>query len=64
MNEWNRLQMEDDPSGLMESCERCGSLIINWDWMQMAFLTFEGKIVCNNCRGEILKEKIDKGEIV
>jgi hypothetical protein len=60
MNEWNRLQMALDPLGLTESCDRCNALIINCDWMEMSFLTFDGQIVCNNCRGELLKERLTK----
>lgn len=55
------MQMALDPSGLTESCDRCNALIINWNWMGQAFLTLEGKIVCNNCRGELLKETVDNG---
>lgn len=64
-----------DPSGLTESCDRCNALITNWGWMGMAFLTFDGKVICNNCRGDllkidierkskILKESVDKQRIV
>lgn len=59
MNEWNRMQMALDPSGLTESCDRCNCLITNWSWMAMSFVTLDGKIVCNDCRGELLKIKID-----
>ena len=55
VNEWNRMQMALDPSGLTESCDRCNALITNWFWMGMSFLTFEGQIICNNCRTELAK---------
>ena len=58
MNAWNQQQMDEDPSGLTESCDRCNSLITNWEWLQMSFVTFDGRIVCNFCRGELLKEEI------
>jgi hypothetical protein len=57
VNEWNRMQMALDPSGLTESCDRCNALITNWDHIQWSFLTFDGKIVCNECRTELLKTK-------
>jgi hypothetical protein len=56
------MQMALDPEGLTESCDRCNALIFNWDWMGMAFLTFDGKIVCNNCRTELLKLSVDNGQ--
>ena len=59
-NEWNRLQMALDDSGLMESCDRCGKLITNWTWLQMSFVTFDCKIVCIHCRGELLKIQVDQ----
>jgi len=60
MNEFNRMQMALDDSGLTESCDRCNYLIHNWSWMGWAFVTFEGQIVCNNCRTELAKLKFDK----
>ena len=55
MNEWNKMQMALDPSGLTESCDKCNALITNFWWMGMSFLTFDGKIICNNCRTEAVK---------
>ncbi len=55
MNEFNRLQMALDPSGLTESCDVCNAVIVNWRYLQMSFLTWDGRIVCNNCRTELLK---------
>ena len=55
MNEFNRLQMALDPNGLTESCDLCGAVIVNWNYLQMSFLTWDGKIVCNNCRTEMAK---------
>ena len=58
MNEWNRMQMALDDSGLTESCDRCNNLIINWDHMQMCFLSRNGvDILCNDCRrAEVIAE--------
>jgi hypothetical protein len=55
MNEWNKMQLALDPDGFVESCDRCQALIINWHWMGNAFVTFDGKIVCNNCRTDLAK---------
>ena len=49
------MQMALDPNGLTELCDRCESLIDNRRWMGMSFLTFDGKVICNNCRTELLK---------
>ena len=59
MNEWNRMQMALEP--LAESCDFCGKLIINWSWMQMSFVTWDGSIACNDCRSRMAKgEKLIK----
>jgi hypothetical protein len=55
MNAFNKAELESTDGRLLESCDRCGGLIHNWDWMGWSFLTFDGKIICNNCRTELLK---------
>lgn len=55
MNEWNKMQLTLDDSGLIESCDFCNALITNWIWLGMSFLTFDGKIMCNDCRTKSLK---------
>jgi len=54
------MQMALDPNGLTELCDRCESLIDNRRWMGMSFLTFDGKVICNNCRTELLKLTISE----
>jgi hypothetical protein len=57
MNAFNAKLLESDESGLLESCDDCGRIIRNWRWMGWAFLTFDGKVVCNDCRTERLKNE-------
>jgi len=49
MNAWNQQQLEDDDSGLLESCDCCNALIFNFDWLEMAHLMENGEIFCKNC---------------
>lgn len=49
MNAFNRHEIDHDPDGLLESCDFCNRLIHNWDWMGWSFITFDGKVVCNDC---------------
>jgi superfamily II helicase len=53
-----RYKLALDGTGLIEVCDRCNQFIFNKRWMGMSFVTYEGSIVCNDCRGEILKEKV------
>jgi hypothetical protein len=59
MNAWTKQQLEEDPDGMLEVCDNCNGLIHNWDWLGWSFVTLDGKIVCNDCRGELLKKSID-----
>jgi hypothetical protein len=62
MNEWNKMQMALDDSGLTESCDRCNKLILNWSWMQMSFVSRNGKdILCNDCRREEVIKMVEEG---
>lgn len=54
--------MEMDESGLLETCDCCNRLIINWNWMHMSFLDFDGKIRCIWCKSEFVKECVAKKE--
>ena len=49
------MQLALDPDGLVQSCDRCNKLIFNWDWMGQAFVTFDGQVVCNDCRTDMAK---------
>jgi hypothetical protein len=49
MNAWNRQQLEEDDSGLLESCDCCNALIFNFDWLEMAHLMEDGDIFCKIC---------------
>lgn len=55
MNAFNRKELESPDGSLLESCDRCNKLIHNWDWFGWSFLTFDGKIVCNDCRTDLAK---------
>lgn len=60
MNEFNRYQMAIDEHGFLESCDFCNRLIHNWGWMGWSWVMFDNQIACNECRGELLKEKVAK----
>lgn len=62
MNAWNQKEMDEDPSGLTESCDCCNRIIRNWDWLSMSFLDFDGKIRCIWCKSEFVKECVAKKE--
>jgi len=49
MNAFNAQQLERDESGLLESCESCNRLIINWDWLSEAVVCEDGNIRCKKC---------------
>ncbi len=40
---------------LSEVCDDCHTVIRNWKWMQWSFVTYDGRVVCNQCRTERLK---------
>lgn len=49
MNAFNEKELLEDESGLLESCDFCNSLIINWEILSNSVVTFEGKISCRRC---------------
>lgn len=49
MNAFNKRELEQDTEGLLESCDFCNALIINWEILNNCIVTFEGKIKCKNC---------------
>ena len=49
MNEWNRLQLALDDSGMIESCDCCNALIVNFSWMGNSFVDWSGEILCKKC---------------
>jgi hypothetical protein len=59
MNAYNKAAIEDDESGVLESCDCCNKLIYNWDCLQLSFVTFDNQIVCNDCRSELAKVNPD-----
>lgn len=61
MNAFNQIELDNDPDGMLEACDNCNRLIHNWQWMGWSFVTVDGKIVCNDCRGELLKKAVDSG---
>jgi len=52
MNQFNKQELQNDETGLLESCDACNKLIINWDTLTNCFLTFDNKIVCLRCKKE------------
>ena len=53
MNGFNQLEIEGEP--LLESCDECNALIVNWETLTNSFLTFDNRVVCKKC----LKESVD-----
>jgi hypothetical protein len=51
MNVWNQQQIEGEP--LLESCDECNSLIMNWETLTNSFLTFDNRVVCKKCKENI-----------
>jgi hypothetical protein len=47
MNAWNLQEIGGEP--LLESCDFCNVIIINWDTLLNSFVTFDGRIACKNC---------------
>ena len=62
MNEWTQKQVDADPSGLTEGCDCCSRVILHWDWMDRAFLDFNGRILCLWCKSDFVKECVAKKE--
>jgi len=56
MNAFNRKEIENDDSGLLESCDNCNALITNWEILNNSFLTESGSIICRNCHEATLKK--------
>lgn len=52
MNEFNRIELENDEDGLLESCDFCNALIVNWEALTNSIVTFDGKISCRRCAEE------------
>lgn len=51
MNSFNKKEIEEDESGLLESCDRCNAIIQNWDRLEMSCLSNNGKdILCKSCK--------------
>lgn len=51
MNAFNKAVLDNDETGLMESCDCCNRLLQNWHTMgDLAFLNLDGKILCPRCR--------------
>ena len=53
MNVFNQLEIEGEP--LLESCDECNALIVNWETLTNSFLTFDNRVVCKKC----FKESVD-----
>jgi len=53
MNVFNQLEIEGEP--LLESCDECNALIVNWETLTNSFLTFDNRVVCRGC----LKKSLD-----
>lgn len=49
MNAFNKQELEQDTDGLLESCDFCNALIINWEILNNSTITFDGKIKCKRC---------------
>ena len=55
MNVFNQLEIEGEP--LLESCDECNALIVNWETLTNSFLTFDNRVVCKKCLKEELGEE-------
>ena len=53
VNAFNQLEIEGEP--LLESCDECNALIVNWETLTNSFLTFDNRVVCRKC----LKKAVD-----
>lgn len=55
MNAFNLHELtNNDPDGLLESCDFCNALIVNWETLTNCWVTFDNRITCNNCRSILL----------
>jgi hypothetical protein len=52
MNAFAQQELLNDDSGLLEVCDFCGKLIFNWDWLEMATVHEDGRIICKHCLTE------------
>ena len=59
MNAFNAQQLERDDSGLLESCDNCNRLIINWEVITEAVLGFDGKVRCKRCDEMVSRRRIE-----
>ena len=50
MNGFNFNELLTDTEGLLESCDFCNALIVNWETLTNCWVTFDNRIICNNCR--------------
>ena len=57
MNAFNAHELASDPDGLLESCDVCNALIVNWDTLTNSFVLPDGKIACKKCKHELTFDK-------
>jgi hypothetical protein len=57
MNVWNQIQIEGEP--LLESCDVCNALIVNWDTLTNSFLTLDNRVVCKKCNQNLSSAEAD-----
>jgi hypothetical protein len=53
MNKFNEIQLANDSEGLLESCDFCNRLIINWETLTNCWVTFDNRISCRKCLTDI-----------
>lgn len=58
MNAFNSQELQNDTEGLLESCDNCNALIVNWEVLTNCTITFDGKIICRRCAEEMRAETI------
>jgi hypothetical protein len=56
VNAFLEKELREHPTN--EKCDVCNGLIVGWDWPN-SFLLFDGRIACNNCRTDLLKQSLD-----
>jgi len=56
MNAWNQRQIEGE--SLLESCDCCNALIVNWHTLTNSFIMFDNRVVCRNCKQNLDQSKI------
>ena len=59
MNAFNKTELENDDSGLLESCDFCNALITGWEVLNNSFLTENCFVMCRNCHEATLKVIIE-----